>query len=104
MKALKTRDGNYSVRIFGGYMALVIIAYLNISYTIATGFKEAVPTAYLISIDGIIAFYFFKQAIQNLRFNTKVDDATSNIIATKETIKESTNDAESSNESRIPKA
>lgn len=76
MDALKEDDGSYSVRKFGGYMALIIIAYLNVSFTISNHFKIEVPSAYLFSIDGIIAFYFLKNTLSNLRFNAKVDDAT----------------------------
>ena len=70
MKAFQEDDGSYSVRKFGGYMSLIILAYLIISYTIANDFKE-VPTAYLVSIDTIVVFYFFKKAIGDVKIGSK---------------------------------
>jgi len=69
MDIFKDRTGVYSVRKFGGYTALIILAYLIISYTIANDFKE-VPMSYLISIDMIIAFYFAKDALRNVKIGT----------------------------------
>lgn len=62
----KDRDGTYSVRKFGGYSAIILIIYLVISYTIAHGFKEEIPTAYVTVIGVIIAFYFAKDSIRNI--------------------------------------
>ena len=76
MDALKERTGVYSVRKFGGYMALVILAYLIISFTIANDFKE-VPVSYLVSIDVIILFYFAKDAIRNIKFGSSGNENNS---------------------------
>lgn len=89
MDILKESNGEYSVRKFGGYMSLILLAYLNISFTIANGFKIAVPAIYLVSIDVIIGFYFFKNTLSNLRLNAKVDDAVVNKITTETIEKES---------------
>jgi hypothetical protein len=76
MNVLKDSDGSYSVRKFGGYLALGLTAYLIISFTIATKFKEEIPSAYWGAIYLIIAFYFLKNTLSNLRLNNKVEDIT----------------------------
>jgi hypothetical protein len=91
MSPFKDPDGSYSVRKFGGYLALILLAFLIITFAWANSFKEKVPTEYLLSIDTIIAFYFIKSTLSNLRLNSKVDDATTNKVATEDTLKESTN-------------
>lgn len=78
INAFKDRDGTYSVRKFGGYSAIILLAFLIISYSIANDFKEAVPTAYLVSIDVIIAFYFVKDTLRNARFNSQGNSSGSN--------------------------
>jgi hypothetical protein len=76
MSPFKDIDGTYSVRKFGGYTALVLLAYLIISFSASNGFKIKIPTEYLVSLDAIITFYFIKNTLYNLRVNSKVDDAT----------------------------
>jgi hypothetical protein len=93
MHALKDPDGTYSVRKFGGYLSLALLAYLIISFTIANKFKVEVPSAYWGGVYLIIAFYFVKSALSNLRFNTKVDDATSNKTEVITTDKDNTKDS-----------
>lgn len=65
MNALKDADGSYSVRKFGGYLSLIVLAYLIVSFTITNPGKE-VPTAYLVSIDVIIGFYFVKRGLESV--------------------------------------
>jgi len=67
MQALKDPDGTYSVRKFGGYLSLGLLAYLIISFTIANDFKVEVPAAYWGGVYLIIAFYFLKHTFSNLR-------------------------------------
>lgn len=71
-------NSEYSVRKVGGYIAILLLCYLIVSYTIANDFKE-VPSSYLISVDVIIAFYFMKNSLRDIKFTSK---NSSNINAT----------------------
>jgi hypothetical protein len=85
MNVLKDVDGTYSIRRIGGFLALFLLGYLVVSFTISTKWKVEIPSAYWGAIYLIIVFYFLKDTLSNLRLNTKVDDATSNTVTSNKT-------------------
>lgn len=81
MDVFKGESGYVSIRKIGGFLALALVAYLIVSFTIATDFKVEIPAAYWGAIYIIIVFYFFKDTIRKARINS--DDTSDNTEPTK---------------------